>query len=575
MNDRPDLVLIITDQQRAAPPYEDESLRSWRARELIAHQWFADNGTEFRRHYAGATACTPSRPTLLTGQYPDVHGVTQTTGMSKHADDPRMRWMRQGEVPTIGEWFGAGGYDVHYEGKWHVSDADLRDPGANEPFPTNTSDGELIGEAVEKYVEAQPLAAFGFEGWVGPEPHGRRRSNSGLVRDRVTADRSVGWLRERNSRRLEGDESARTPFLLIVCLVNPHDIVFWPAWAVDNPLEPDPADPPHVEEAPSQHEDLADKPAIHAAHRKAYPSAYGLARIVRKRYDDYADAYRQTYYRLHLEVDRQIERVRQAVLDGPRADSTTLVLTSDHGELLGSHGGLHQKWFNLFDETARVPCFVATPVREAAVHDDPTSHIDLLPTLLGLAGLDEAAIRPDLESGHSEVHPLPGVDLGPNLGSGGGEEGRAVYMITRDNILEGADTVPLAGRQADGIRRFLPNRIEQPSHVATNLEAVVVRLDGADGDVWKLIRVFDDAATWSEPGVRNVVPRRFRPDEVRTTPFRDQWELYNLSSDPAEQDNLAAVAVHRDVLDSLKATLETIRAHAVPDRNVAWPYASV
>ena len=30
-----------------------------RRRELVAHQWFADNGYELRRHYAGATACTP------------------------------------------------------------------------------------------------------------------------------------------------------------------------------------------------------------------------------------------------------------------------------------------------------------------------------------------------------------------------------------------------------------------------------------------------------------------------------------------------------------------------------------
>ena len=36
-----------------------------------------------------------------------------------------------------------------------------------------------------------------------------------------------------------------------------------------------------------------------------------------------------------------------------------LVRTADHGDLLGAHGGLHQKWFNLYDEATRVPFVIA------------------------------------------------------------------------------------------------------------------------------------------------------------------------------------------------------------------------
>jgi arylsulfatase A-like enzyme len=569
-----DLVVLVTDQERAAPPYESDSVKSWRRRELTAHQWFAENSVDFKWHYAGATACTPSRPTLLTGQYPAVHGVSQTTGISKHSDDPRMRWLRQGEVPTVGDWFGAAGFDVHYEGKWHMSDADLRDPETGGAFPTNRRNGEEIPAAVDTYLEAQQLAPFGFEGWVGPEPHGARTSNSGLVRDRITADRVVAWLNERNSRRTEGHPDALRPFLLIVCFVNPHDIVFWPRWAKDNPLEADPADPPLIGDAPSQHEDLADKPAIHVAHRRAYPTAYGQAHIVRKRYDDQAEEYRRTYYRLILEVDRQIERVRQAVLDGPRADSTTLLLTSDHGELLGSHGGLHQKWFNLFEETVRVPLFVSGPKRSAASYEEPTSHVDLVPTLMSLAGIDEAQVALELAATHSEVHPLPGRDL-TGVISGGAERsvGEPVYFVTRDNILEGADTDPLVKRAGGRLRKLMPTRIEQLSFVATNLEGIVVRLGSTAGDIWKVIRVFDDPNTWSEPGVRNVVPRFFNADEVRTVAFADQWELYNLTDDPAEERNLASDDSAQSVLAQLRQMLEDTRASAVPTRNSAWPYA--
>ncbi|MEZ5229835.1 MAG: sulfatase-like hydrolase/transferase [Acidimicrobiales bacterium] len=56
-----------------------------------------------------------------------MHGVTQTDGLAKMANDSRMRWLRAGEVPTLGHWFRWAGYDTHYDGKWHLSHADLHD----------------------------------------------------------------------------------------------------------------------------------------------------------------------------------------------------------------------------------------------------------------------------------------------------------------------------------------------------------------------------------------------------------------------------------------------------------------
>ncbi len=43
------------------------------------------------------------------------------------------------------------------------------------------------------------------------------------------------------------------------------------------------------------------------------------------------------------------------------ADDTIVVFTSDHGDLVGAHGGLVQKWFNAFDEATRVPFLVSGP----------------------------------------------------------------------------------------------------------------------------------------------------------------------------------------------------------------------
>ena len=128
----------------------------------------------FTRHYTGSLACVPSRPTIFTGQYPDLHGVTQTDGIGKRYDDSRLRWLRAGEVPTLGNWFRAAGYDTHYDGKWHISHADLEDPATGEPLATNDDDGVVDPAAVQRYLDADPLAPYGFSGWVGPEPHGAR-----------------------------------------------------------------------------------------------------------------------------------------------------------------------------------------------------------------------------------------------------------------------------------------------------------------------------------------------------------------------------------------------------------------
>lgn len=243
MTDRPDVIVIMTDEERAIPPYEDDAVLAWRHRTLAGRRWFDEHGVNFTRHYTGSLACVPSRPTIFTGQFPDLHGVTQTDGIGKSYNDSRMRWLRPGEVPTLGNWFRAAGYDTHYDGKWHISHADLENPDTGEILATNDDDGVVDPAAVRRYLDADPLAPYGFSGWVGPEPHGAGLANCGLRRDPLIADRVVAWLDDRYARRRAGDPAAQRPFLLVASFVNPHDIVLFPAWAMRSPLKPSPLDP--------------------------------------------------------------------------------------------------------------------------------------------------------------------------------------------------------------------------------------------------------------------------------------------------------------------------------------------
>ena len=116
-----------------------------------------------------------------------------------------------------------------------------------------------------------------------------------------------------------------------------------------------------------------------------------------------------------------------------------------------------------------------------------------------------------------------------------------------------------------------------PAHVGANFEGIVVRVDdaaasGGDGHLWKLVRTFDDPATWTEPGVRHLSANGPRGDEYRTEPLADQWELYDLTADPIEHVNHWRDESTSAVFDHLQTVLKEQRARSVPERNVPWPY---
>ncbi len=577
---RPDVIVIMTDEERAAPPYESAEVAAWRREALPGTAWFEDHGVNFRRHYTGSLACVPSRPTIFTGHYPQLHGVTQTDGLGKAHDDTRMRWLREGEVPTLGHWFRAAGYDTHYDGKWHITHADLHNADG-ERIDSNDDEGNVLADGVAAYKAADALDAFGFSGWIGPEPHGGQLRDAGIRRDPLIADRVVAWLEDRYVRRAQGDADALRPFLLVASFVNPHDVVLFPAWARrGSPIEPSLLDPPHVPEAPTAREDLATKPAAQIAYRDTYGSGYGPVRAVNGVYAKKAQEYRDLYHRLHAEVDAPVDRVRRAVTD--QGTDAVIVRTSDHGDLLGAHGGLHQKWFNLYDEATRVPFAIAKvgtdPTTGAVVEGAPTSHVDIIPTLLAAAGIDEALVAPYLAADFSEVHPLPGTDLMPVVEQPSvADLDRGVYLMTCDNMLEGdSGASAIARRLGRAAKPPLPLRISTPAHVASNFEGLVQRIDGT---LWKLVRVFDDPATWTEPGVRHLAASGGPgPDQFRTAPVPDQWELYDLDTDPIEANNcwhdVASDRGIRDVFDRMRQALKAERARAVPERNEPWPYAS-
>jgi arylsulfatase A-like enzyme len=105
-------------------------------------------------------------------------------------------------------------------------------------------------------------------------------------------------------------------------------------------------------------------------------SPYGLGRGTPR------DRYRQQI----SSVDKQIERIRQAIEDNGLAARTTLIVSADHGEAFGEHGmTFHGQ--SVFDELLRVPLLVEHPSFPPQRVDAAVSLIDVGPTVLDLFGV--------------------------------------------------------------------------------------------------------------------------------------------------------------------------------------------
>lgn len=356
---RPNILLLLTDQERQ---------RSWipRSQVLPHRQRLIDGGLEFTRYYTHSSPCSPSRATLLTGLAVSQHGVTE------NVNRPGRKELDPAE-PTLGDMLREQGYYTAYVGKWHLSQ-------------TATPDME----------------SFGFSDWRGDDNHFTGMAGTGLRFDPTIATQAVDWL-----KRHAQDER---PWCLVVALVNPHDVMWFPGdqevfqrshpretqeakerlpkWMyVGEPMPAVPDDYDHIfERVPANFaDDLTTKPTIQQ--QWLQEERKGLWRAIDP--EDHANWIRKLdyYYWLHQEGDRNIGAILDALERAGSTDQTITIFTSDHGDMCGSHG-LRSKGPFVYEEIMRVPLYIRAPgvttagAKSAAL----ASHIDLAATIVHLAG---------------------------------------------------------------------------------------------------------------------------------------------------------------------------------------------
>ena len=563
---QPNILILMVDEQRYPTVYESFRLQNFRRQFLSTQEALRSTGMEFHRHYTASTACAPSRTSVYTGHYPSLHGVTNTDGAAKSANDDDIFWLDPHTVPTLGDYFRAAGYRTFWKGKWHIAHADIEIPGSNQSLASYDSNGNRDLAKEQLYMNAGRLEDYGFSGWIGPEPHGTAPLNSGSSagsgkksRDQAFADQTIELLQQLNNN------PSNQPWLTVASFVNPHDIAMYGFvsrlgelaglydFSVNMRVPHDLFD--QLMFAQTKNENLLSKPSCQKSYRDSYSEFFQPTQMT--------PGFFRLYYQLHWNVDIQLGRVYQALRQTRFFENTIVVFTSDHGELLGAHGGMHQKWYQTYDEALRIPLIFSNPVLfpQPQSQEIATSHIDMLPTLLGLAGLDADALRTNLSTSHTEARPLVGRNLAPLiLGQATPAQTDApVFFMTDDDPSRGDDQQNFVGIAYDSVK--------QPNHI----ESVVTRING---QLWKYTRYFDNPQFWSSPGtpgspnVKDVVlkpvpPQPEPPGEIivaykkrtKYQPEPQEFEMYNLSQDPLELDNLAGRPAHAATEAALRNVL--------------------
>ena len=515
------MLLLITDQQRYPRHWPD--FPGW-LQDLTPNQHALEqNSLTFRSAFTNTSMCSPSRATLFTGRYPAQHGVTLThtqadlrpdlgnspavvrelAGMLRGPNAPRRRALRnfgrglvqagprsgnepelQPETQNLAHLLRSRGYEVAYKGKWHL---------------THPSGGDMLGGWAP--ADAERLRNdYGFADWEPPDAGENAKAEHfgagnagplGLGWDEVYTRQVESWL---------GRSDLPEPFCLVVSLVNPHDVLGYPAQHVRGGYEESGFIDLGVELPPTVDESLRDKPSVHELMKMGMAAYLGPLRSEQEKLE-----YVNFYAHLHRVVDEQLGRVMAALGDPSDPESirsrTMVFRCADHGEMGLSHGGLRQKAFNAYEETINIPLVVSNPVLfpRPAYSDALVSLVDLLPTIATVAGT--------------------------------GLDGQA----------KGRDLAPIVAKHAE------PEN-ERLRRTAVDLGAIAAHPAAEETVQDEIHFTYDDhqAATALQdvPGQPNRV-RAVRTDDAKFALYFDpegkkapEYEMYDLERDPDESRNL-------------------------------------
>ncbi len=316
-----------------------------------------DRGIRFQNAYTSNAICSPARAGVMTGLLPHNHGVLTVT----HVVDNDQCCLRL-DKPHWAQRLVDAGYRTGYFGKWHVERTNqLEDFGWQ---VNGVAGGEIYKAKVAEVVQDREWKWHIQKELT--EPPGYNVGKLYGVHNIPPEERKMGVICSCALDFLDDVMGKDEPWCCFVSVPEPHD-PFMVGKDAFNLYDVD-----SIELPPNLHDELAGRPGIY---RKA-------ARVWQHMTDREHREAAACYWALNTEIDQQFGRVLKTIEDAGELDNTLIVMTTDHGELLGAHG-MYCKNFSGSEEIYNIPLIVAGPnVAEGVVSHARVGSHELGPTIL-------------------------------------------------------------------------------------------------------------------------------------------------------------------------------------------------
>lgn len=400
---RPNILFILTDQHSKSSigAYGSTYCKTPNIDRL------ADEGVVFDNAYTVCPVCSPARASLQTGLYPFKHGMQTNIfmhGCMVHelADRPFL----------LSRKLESAAYNSGYTGKWHLGYG--RDAFNDAYYNSHIREIDAFRDYIEyprEYRQASGMpSSIGYIGDDFPG-HGGGGQNYPQYQDYLRQNNIVEetekqgdfghivssgeegtvdyFLVERSKSIISELEGKGKPWFHMLNFWGPHEPYYPPRSYFDLYRDID------IPQWKSFSEDLRDKPRIHWAKRR-----HDLS------WEHFQEELR-LYYAYVTFIDAQIGRLFSWLKEKGIWENTIIIFSADHGDSMGIHGGLCDKSYHLYEETAAIPLLIRAPgmcrnKRETGF----ANTTDIYATILDIAG----ASLPDISHGRSLLPLMKGEE---------------------------------------------------------------------------------------------------------------------------------------------------------------------
>jgi len=347
---RPNILLLFTDQQR----YDTIAACGYDHMITPNMDRLVREGCHFANAHTPNPVCIPTRHNILTGLPAKYHGYPENLA---HPFDR--------DLPTLPRILANAGYNTRAIGKMH-----FRPPRRHHGF-----DKMELMEEIPPFRQDDEYAMYLKEVGYGhvQNIHGVRNILYMLPQRSLLPEEHHGstWVGDRSVRYIR-ENAGRRPFFL------------WSSWIAPHP----PFD------VPGTFSDLYRDRDLPAPLRSATPvsvlaeSTARHANFPAERRGAYLRRMRELYFGAVSLVDKNVGKILDALEETGELDNTLVLLTSDHGEMLGDHG-CFQKGLP-YNSASRIPFVVRYPERvgPGCAREEFVDLNDILPTILDVAGCE-------------------------------------------------------------------------------------------------------------------------------------------------------------------------------------------